>query len=1073
MNKKFLFALLFGATAVATTGFVSCKDYDDDIAELRDQIKSSASLNDLKAQVEILQNALNTKITSSDAEAAVKAAQQATLDEVRAMLANLNAEDLAAQFAEITAKINVVSTDLGAEIAAVKSELGIYISANDQEVANLRAEMEAQKLALEEFKQNYSLDALTETIEAIKNALGKCITKEQLEAAKAELSPAIDNIDTALNMLLSQLKSLVFRPAFYFHGIEAMEATGYEYGPVDRYEDVDPDTDDLLDHEVAGGSLVKAIPTITAEYNLNPSNARLENVVWSWDVINAKFTTRANEVSPVVTGVTRKANGNMLVTSRIFEDASHFINTNVSTDDEGDVTVMALEAQYGDTIITSDYAAIKSSYYNGFELSLNHIADHDCLDENATTNSNKSQIHMYETAKDAAENDPQATVAWNSEIDLAKIINTHFNTAANATGAERRLDENANDGKAKAKGFTYSYELVGWFKGGNATSESAHAFLKTNTETGNSSILHPQMTVNGKAVRSEGVQNEATIGREPIVRVILTDNDNKNNNGKNYKASVGYIKVRIVDDVVLPPVVEPNVYEYKWTNKYTLSCAHQSFYNELVWWQIEEQILADLNISKSDFESQYKINGGVYGVETPNHFFNGQEGYHDVDQFNAATNDATKLTTEVGEVCFTDYDKLALETNVISWKIDAAQAYAYFYTNKKTEMSTLIRFTKTYTVDANILQHHVYVKLVWAPEPINITPSGNLFKDESDKISNFWYKGDEKLAETGFDNFHIYMDEPTNDANAPKYIAADALDVFFGHDFNINDIDVATYPDFADNKLTKELIFSDVNDGRKAYGASGKTYTLEAVGQELYAYRTSLVIDGQLIATVENNPSWVEHHKYNPAEHFIRYQHGEYSEDILNRPDELTMVPKFPHVTLQVKATNGCDYLPLVNDTIAAKFVKPVFVTDPQDNVVYDAVDGNPTAKLNLNFYDWRDRAFQLTPINYFTYYEVNKIEAKLDEIKTNLGQTDKTKFVNLLSVTGNTQYFGFDEATASQIAAKDFGTIVYYNERNNTGVNEFQIILPVTIHYVWGKFDVQVKVTVKNTIGGNAAREM
>ena len=44
MNKKFLSAILFGALMVTSTGtFVSCKDYDDDIENLRGQISANAS----------------------------------------------------------------------------------------------------------------------------------------------------------------------------------------------------------------------------------------------------------------------------------------------------------------------------------------------------------------------------------------------------------------------------------------------------------------------------------------------------------------------------------------------------------------------------------------------------------------------------------------------------------------------------------------------------------------------------------------------------------------------------------------------------------------------------------------------------------------------------------------------------------------------------------------------------------------------------------------------------------------------------------------------------------------------
>lgn len=44
MNKKFLGALLIGALTVTSTGtLVSCKDYDDDITNLQNQIDANKS----------------------------------------------------------------------------------------------------------------------------------------------------------------------------------------------------------------------------------------------------------------------------------------------------------------------------------------------------------------------------------------------------------------------------------------------------------------------------------------------------------------------------------------------------------------------------------------------------------------------------------------------------------------------------------------------------------------------------------------------------------------------------------------------------------------------------------------------------------------------------------------------------------------------------------------------------------------------------------------------------------------------------------------------------------------------
>ncbi|UVQ24203.1 hypothetical protein NXX60_10230 [Bacteroides thetaiotaomicron] len=54
MNKKFLNAVLFGALIASSAGtFTSCKDYDDDIKSLQEQIdKSGSTVGDLQTQAD-------------------------------------------------------------------------------------------------------------------------------------------------------------------------------------------------------------------------------------------------------------------------------------------------------------------------------------------------------------------------------------------------------------------------------------------------------------------------------------------------------------------------------------------------------------------------------------------------------------------------------------------------------------------------------------------------------------------------------------------------------------------------------------------------------------------------------------------------------------------------------------------------------------------------------------------------------------------------------------------------------------------------------------------------------------
>ena len=87
MNKKFLSAILFGALMVTSTGtFVSCKDYDDEIENLRSQINNLATKSDVEAKLSQLQAALDAAKAESSANAAKIAAIKQCECDVDAMM---------------------------------------------------------------------------------------------------------------------------------------------------------------------------------------------------------------------------------------------------------------------------------------------------------------------------------------------------------------------------------------------------------------------------------------------------------------------------------------------------------------------------------------------------------------------------------------------------------------------------------------------------------------------------------------------------------------------------------------------------------------------------------------------------------------------------------------------------------------------------------------------------------------------------------------------------------------------------------------------------------------------------
>ena len=159
MNKKFLSAILFGALMVTSTGtFVSCKDYDDDIENLQEQINKLATKEDMTSQIASLQSALSA---AAGEAAAAKTAAQNALDKATA------SEKAAAQAA--------------LDAAAAKTEA---IKAAQEEVAKVKAELEASvdaKFEANKKELAATIAKLTEKVEEMTGYTTKMVTDINLE----------------------------------------------------------------------------------------------------------------------------------------------------------------------------------------------------------------------------------------------------------------------------------------------------------------------------------------------------------------------------------------------------------------------------------------------------------------------------------------------------------------------------------------------------------------------------------------------------------------------------------------------------------------------------------------------------------------------------------------------------------------------------------------------------------------------------------------------------------------------------------------------------------------------------
>ena len=181
MNKKFLSVTLFSALMLGTAGtFTSCKDYDDDIKDLQEQLDKKASLDDLNAKVTTLQTAVDE--AKSAANEAKNKAQEA-LDKANSTEGGVSEADL----------------------TALKKEL----------------EKQIEKLA--------SLEAVETKINDLKEELeGGFVTDEKLKDLAAEVDALSAQV---MSIIGHRLTSLAVIPTSHINGIAAITLTTLQYTP--------------------------------------------------------------------------------------------------------------------------------------------------------------------------------------------------------------------------------------------------------------------------------------------------------------------------------------------------------------------------------------------------------------------------------------------------------------------------------------------------------------------------------------------------------------------------------------------------------------------------------------------------------------------------------------------------------------------------------------------------------------------------------------------------------------------------------------------------------------------------
>ena len=908
---------------------------------------------------------------------------------------------------EIKAAVDKMAQDLRTEIGLVKGD--------DTTVKTIQGQIDDINEELKKFANASDVAELQTAFSELTEQLTNKFFV--IDMSISEINNKIDNIIADYKVVVGdlagvarQLKALVFSPEAYWQGIEAIDVNSFEYDAL-QLGKADLDKNQVEDAPIrfTPNVAIKVVPEVRASYFLNPSNAAVDFDAskYSFIVNNAKTRATSSDlkVSKVEAG---DAVGKINVYFNM-DDANKLLNG------VNKIDVAALRYRYSvkseakDTIVTSDFAALKK--YTISDFSLRKVTTEGTVDKEGA-----ACTKLAATAANALKpNAPTLSVAYKDDaesgskktIDLDKWIDVHY--------VIEKTDEALWGGQATVnkKNFHLEYETIGYISGANNTNESKHAKLSGE---------------NGHILEAVGVNNEngrQIIGRTPLLRVKLVDDNSKK------IAAVGYIKV-VIEDIAQKPITIED--KFNSDKAYTVACSGDDVLDyKTTWEQIENEVLGDLDMSKSEFEGTYKLDAS-----------NNVANQYKID----ANGKFVANTDACGTIKYSATDPASHETNILTWSITGGDAYKYFITEKKTKLETWIKFTPRRATTAQLKD--IYVKFVWNVSKVNSTPEATIL--DSDKKAAAWHAANKNTA--GFDQLHIQVGNATDPAANCEFdnlVIANTLnsDLKTIVKNQIKD----QYPALA-NALTVSYKFAKTSEqSHKSYiGVSGTPYVISVSDDG-----ETILANNKTIATITAEDGIISVDK-NPTTMDILNKYGKVSE----LEDALTFT-----VLAEVKTCEpAADIVNLTNKKFDVKVIKPLFVESVKVNNMTLNNFASLTQKVTFNFVDFNNYTQQKFWANsnhrkaFKDFYKIQDIEQK-GTITTNYSGAWKPIDEKDIKV----EYVKNDDDDDDFLKVKN-GIVEYMGKVKLTQVNQsrangFDVKVPVEIVYNWGTLKTDIKFHV------------
>ena len=1189
MKKKILTSLLMGAFLFASTSMItSCKDYDDDINDLKalvnaDKAALEQAKSDLQGQITSMQGQLSTldgKLTTLENEAknhATKTELKDAIDDVKGQISGLEAR---LGTAETTLKnLNtLIGGELTGDLKGMSYKDAVMKVYGDLEsvktnLGSALTDIDGLKKALNDPKTGWkAVDAdLQQQIDAINKYLGKygstdpTVTK-QLEDLRTQLKQISENgyddtaikndisglkqqmkdLNTAineikasinvLNVLVQQrLRSLVFIPDAYYWGIEATsfnyldafqytlaatdyatkEVRGYKYGSA-KYDDRVSDdalmeAGSRLDHSAAnkeGGRYdsiqYTSVMDLWANYHLNPSDVIIDDIT-DVQVIDAdkdyvltrasdaKITTKKDKdgksIYKIKDGVmsvqldVKNPEKIKSVLKGLMAQYGYILNPNeiveetAATQEKPMVTIFATQAYLQgegakeDTIITSDYATLYADIYSNIRLSHKYSTTANPVPFTGVQNAHcgycalyandniadNDSLHLMATVHEATVFAPQDTCNWDETLDLRKLVETHWD---NISGVHEVVPAD----KMKEYGLTYKFELTGFYKGSNTTSESAHAAI--NPEDGYT--FRPQMVEQGTGKQQAygAEQGMQTVGRTPVVRVSLVDKYGK-------ILDYGYIRILITRKGPDYKYLEVT-YDGK-GQSYIDECEFEAEGYQVyktTWYQTEYDLYKLVGMAREDFENVYEEEPVKAGDDYQQYIKkDGKWVECDEDEILGTLTNTPDLTDPE-----THTQSSTLIYELTSEDIDALYAQ---WTNKKAEKTFTVERAYKYAPNTTGYSD-IYVvfttKVTFKPMP----QYSATIDWANHKTEKYWYvKNSAEKADVTKDDVTYELHTNVPAVEDELRADADSLTNLFSTEFRGNDVIIAsmvksTQEGFDASDWIYTLVFDKSNNGKQFKGNDGKTYVLSvsADGKKLLAKTGTRLpeVIAELVLTDESYAGTAAEADYT----MVVYKHGTAAEALLNYASHSEFNDKNDAVLnntltaiIGVLAKNECQELTLSNKTFNVRFLRPIDVLNKNAEIEDASTDGMQIINLLdlVEFKDWRDAWKGDNPGgSYYTYYGIKGVYVGDAEVKLEDGQALST----IDAVKANLDHKGMEQLNniTNQLdfiySSENGGQLVYKNVSST--VQTFELEIPIRVEYIWGNLYTVATVTVNRT---------